>query len=207
MRHSRRCVLGGLLCVVVGLSAGCSGTSSGGAPGRTGTVTGTSPSTAVASGEGTDARAQAEAFRRFFATDRDWLAHGLGGPNFGGRVYCAVDVLGRSSDARRAYLWLFCQELYLSGGEVQEGTGVSAPVLVTVSVSGSGAGTTVTSWRMPRDGAGYTADIRAMFPAAIAERAVAQDVRPSPSPEQLKALAARELRTAAAGSPASGSTP
>lgn len=105
-----------------------------------------------------------------------------------------------SADVHSAYVWVLCQELYLSGGTVMEGTGVSVPVLVTMS--GSGPSTTVTSWRMPRDGSAYAGDIRAMFPAAVAARALAQDVHPSPSLDQMKAVAARDLRTAATTSPA-----
>lgn len=192
MRATRQCVLSGLACVLTGLLAGCAGASSSGDSARTGTADRTDPGTSGASED--QSYTQAEALRRFFSTDRDWLARGLAGPNFGGRPYCGVDVLGMSADARRAYVWVFCQELYLSAGQVQEGTGVSVPVLVTIS--GSGAGTLVMSWRMPRDGSAYPSDIKAMFPAAVASRALAHDVHPSPSQKQLKAIASRELRTA-----------
>lgn len=204
VQTARQRVLGSLLCVVAGLSAGCAGASpsggsapngSGGATNLGTWVTGTSVTGTSATGtsatQGDRAGMPAEVFRRFFSTDRDWLARGLGGPSFGGRPYCGVDVLGTSADARHAYVWVVRQEFYLSGGQVKEGTAVSAPVLVTVS--GSRDGTTVTSWRMPQDGSAWAGDAKVMFPAAVAARALAQDVHPSPSLEQLKVVADRDL--------------
>jgi hypothetical protein len=104
--------------------------------------------------------------QHFFESDRDWLSRGLGGPNFGGRVYCAVDLLGQSSDGRDVYVWTLCQEFYGTTSTVELGTGVSAPVLL--HVTGSGPHIVVTSWRMPGDGEGYAHDVATMFPASVA---------------------------------------
>jgi hypothetical protein len=106
--------------------------------------------------------------QHFFESDRDWLTRGLGGPNFGGRVYCAVDLLGQSSDGRDVYVWTLCEEFYGTKSNVEQGTGVSAPVLLRVT--GSGPHLVITSWRMSGDGAAYAHDIATMFPASVARR-------------------------------------
>jgi lysozyme len=161
--------------VVLLFAAGCTG--------------GSSPAGPTSSTSTPDPRAQS--LIRFLQTDPDWLRRGVGGPNFGGRVYCGVDLLGASHDGARLYLGVHCLEFYRRYGVVTEGAGTAVPVLA--SVTGTGAATSVTSWRVPQDGSGYGDDVRAMFPAAVAERALDQDVHPVPSPEALKAAAARDL--------------
>lgn len=81
------------------------------------------------------------ALQHFFESDRDWLSRGLGGPNFGGRVYCAVDLLGQSPDGRELYVWTLCQEFYGTKSNVERGTGVSAPLRTTASAAVSDAAT------------------------------------------------------------------
>ena len=115
-----------------------------------------------------DLSTEAGVLQHFFESDRDWLSRGLFGPNFGGRVYCAVDLLGQSADGRDVYVWTLCQEFYGTKSTVEQGTGVSAPVLL--HVNGSGPDLVVTSWRMPGDGAAYVHDIATMFPASVARR-------------------------------------
>jgi hypothetical protein len=115
-----------------------------------------------------DLSTQAGVLQHFFESDRDWLNRGLGGPNFGGRVYCAVDLLGQSSDGGDVYVWALCEEFYGTKSNVEQGTGVSAPVLL--HVNGSGPHIVVTSWQMPGDGAAYAHDIATMFPASVARR-------------------------------------
>jgi hypothetical protein len=115
-----------------------------------------------------DLTTEAGVLQHFFESDRDWLSRGLGGPNFGGRVYCAVDLLGQSPDGCDVYVWTLCQEFYGTKSTVELGTGVSAPVLL--HVNGSGPHMVLTSWRMPGDGAVYARDIATMFPASVARR-------------------------------------
>ncbi len=115
-----------------------------------------------------DLSTEAGVLRHFFESDSGWLGHGLGGPSFGGRVYCAVDILGQSAVAAAVYVWTTCQEFYGTKSNVEQGTGVSAPVLL--HVQGSGPKLRVTSWKMPGDGAMYQRDIDQMFPPAIAGR-------------------------------------
>ncbi|HEY3926175.1 MAG TPA: hypothetical protein VGL75_16555 [Acidothermaceae bacterium] len=128
--------------------------------------------------------------QHFFESDRDWLHRGLGGPNFGGRVYCSVDILGQSSDGRDVYVWTLCEEFYGTKSNVEPGTGVSVPVLL--QVNGSGPHTVVTTWRVPGDGAAYAHDIATMFPASVAERIV--QGTPDPGAEtRLKQRATADL--------------
>lgn len=115
-----------------------------------------------------DLSTEAGVLQHFFESDGDWLSRGLFGPNFGGRVYCAVDLLGQSADGRDVYVWTLCQEFYGTKSKVEQGTGVSVPVLL--HVNGSGPRLVVASWRIPGDGAAYVHDIATMFPAAIARR-------------------------------------
>ncbi len=177
---------GGFAALALAVSAGVAGALEGGA----------------SAGAGDD-QPRVESLRRFFMSDGDWLSRGLGGPNFGGRVYCGLSVLGSSPDQRRLYLWVYCQEFYRTTGAeteeehgaatnpVAEGTGLSAPVLAVVS--GRGAQTVVEEWRLPGDGAAYAPTLRAMFPEELLEEALAGDPALVPAPDQLRAQAVREL--------------
>jgi hypothetical protein len=150
-----------------------------------------------------DPQARDEALRRYFMSDDDWLRRGVGGPNFGGRVYCGLSVLGSSPDERRLYLWVHCQEYYAAEGAevgemrgsalggVAEGTGSSAPVLAVVS--GRGAQTVVEEWRRPGDGASYEPTLRAMFPEHLLTKVFDGEPDLVPTPEELRAQAVREL--------------
>lgn len=124
-----------------------------------------------------DLSSEAGVLQHFFESDRDWLSRGLFGPNFGGRVYCAVDLLGQSPDGRDLYVWTLCQEFYGTKSNVEQGTGVSTPVLLRVN--GNGQHVVVTSWRMPGDGSAYAHDIATMFPASVARHVM--DGTPDPA--------------------------
>lgn len=196
MRSLAAWTAGGFAALALASAAGA------GAPGSAESAVSASESASVPA-DAADHRARDDALRRYFMSDDDWLRRGVGGPSFGGRVYCGLSVLGSSPDQSRLYLWVHCQEYYAAEGAevgeargpavggVAEGTGVSAPVLAVVS--GRGAVTVVQTWRMPADGAAYAPTLRAMFPEELLEEALAGDSEVVPAPEELRARAVRAL--------------
>jgi hypothetical protein len=113
---------------------------------------------------------------------------------FGGSVYCGVDVMGRSSDRRYAYVWALCEEFYRQAGKVLPGSGIAAPVLFDTRAS------TLT---LPGDGTQYGPDVRRLFPPAIATAMLANQVQPDQNDAALTARAERDLL----GVPPATSTP
>lgn len=103
---------------------------------------------------------------------------------FGGTVYCGVDVMGRSSDRRYAYVWALCEEFYRQGGKVLPGSGIAGPVLFDTRAS------TLT---LPGDGTQYGPDVRRLFPPAIATAMLANQVQPDQNDAALTARAERDL--------------
>ncbi|MBI1758542.1 MAG: hypothetical protein HYR62_04875 [Actinobacteria bacterium] len=149
--------------------------------GRTGRPSGPTPAD----------QAQVEAVRRFVQTDSRWLATGIAGPGFGGRIYCGVEMLGWSTDATELYAWIACDEYYAKDSLAEQGTGVTVPVRFTAH--GHGADTVVARWDLPGDGAAYTPMVRRLFPPEIANRIFTRPPAPDRSTEQLRSAAEADL--------------
>lgn len=82
-------------------------------------------------------------------------------PWVGSRVYCGLNVLGRSADRTVDYLWVSCQQYYVKYGNLNTGAAISAPAVLDLATS------TLT---VVNSGDLYPATVREKFPAAIAER-------------------------------------
>ncbi|BEP15601.1 hypothetical protein acdb102_39120 [Acidothermaceae bacterium B102] len=84
---------------------------------------------------------------------------GVSFAGYGGRVYCGLQVLDQS--AHQADLAAFCQEFYLKGTVLTEGSGSFVPARLTFT--GAGAATRVNAIAVPRDGHPLLADLKKLF--------------------------------------------
>lgn len=114
-------------------------------------------------------------------------------PSFGGRVYCGIATLARSSDGTKLYDWFYCQEFYDASGTLGRGSAVSGPILLRIE--GSGAQSKVVAWQVPRNGSQYEHDVRLLFPPDVAEKILTTNgaVEVTPSEAQLVAEARTDL--------------
>ena len=91
-----------------------------------------------------------------------YLEANVGIASFGGQVFCAHEVLDAQQSAdRQLFLWALCLEYKLEQGVLQPGSGVSGPVMLQLEEQGE---LNIVSFSVPRDGAYYGPDIRAIFP-------------------------------------------
>lgn len=86
---------------------------------------------------------------------------------FGGKTYAAYEVLGTEAQANteQLYLWVLCQEFYQKNGKLEQGTGSSSPVRLTIARSPQEFN--ILSHQQPRSGALYTEDLQKIFPERI----------------------------------------
>jgi hypothetical protein len=89
-----------------------------------------------------------------------YLAGKIGSASFGGRVFCAHQLLG--SDADHLYLLALCEEYYPKDGMLELGTGISVPVVLVLGHSDGRD--SITGHVLPVDGEGYGSSIKANFP-------------------------------------------
>lgn len=92
-----------------------------------------------------------------------YLVEQVGISGFDGEIFCAFDYLesARETD-QEIYIWALCQEYYLEGTSLREGSGISLPVaLQTHRVDGQ---TEIIGCQIPRDGSYYGSDVKEIFP-------------------------------------------
>jgi hypothetical protein len=92
------------------------------------------------------------------------LVENIISPAFGGKVFCAYDLLNLTEKKERmhVYVWAMCEEYYLDNGTLTMGTGASLPVAVHLSYSGSIY--LLESKQIPSDGTFYGSSLRDIFP-------------------------------------------
>ncbi len=92
-----------------------------------------------------------------------YLVEEVGINGFGGEVFCAFEYLDSNKDADgNIFIWALCQEYYLAGDSITEGSGTSLPVaLQTQSANGQ---VVIIGHRVPGDGSYYGPDVREIFP-------------------------------------------
>ena len=68
-----------------------------------------------------------------------YLVERVGEASFGGQVFCAYEPLADSREVGGhvdVYLWVLCQEYYLSGQALEAGTGSSLPIALSLEANG-----------------------------------------------------------------------
>jgi hypothetical protein len=83
-------------------------------------------------------------------------------PNFDGKIFSAHEILVTNEEKGEIYLWALIEEYYKEGTEVEQGSGMSVPMVLKVDHSGDSL--KVISHTLPRDGSYYADDVKDMFP-------------------------------------------
>jgi hypothetical protein len=93
-----------------------------------------------------------------------YLASNVGTASFGGKVFCAHEVLDVESKGERVneYVFAVCQEYGVSDGSLREGTGVGIPV--AVEMERRGRAFQVVAHQVPGDSPRYAGDVKRIFP-------------------------------------------
>lgn len=91
-------------------------------------------------------------------------------PNFGGEVFSAYEILDSDRKKGELYIWALIQEYYKEGTGIEQGTGMSVPMVLKIERTGDSL--TVLSHTLPRDGSFYAEDIKDMFPYFAGRKAI-----------------------------------
>lgn len=91
-------------------------------------------------------------------------------PNFGGENISAFEILASNRKKGELYIWAYIQEYYKKGEGIEEGTGMSVPMVLKLDQSGKSF--KVRSHTMPRDGSFYADDIKNLFPKLAEKKAL-----------------------------------
>jgi hypothetical protein len=105
----------------------------------------------------------------YLATVDSHLVENIGQASFGGKVFCAYDVLAvdMQVDSANVYVWVMCLEYYPDDGRLVMGTGSSLPVALYMQKSDGQY--EVTRQAIPRDGTEYWASVQSIFPIEAIE--------------------------------------
>lgn len=141
---------------------------------------------------------QEDALRNWLETDAAARDSGIVWSNDGYPVYCGLDVLGSSSDARYVYAVGACTEFAYRDGQAEVVSGFGA-LPMRFTVTGAGAGTRVVDVEEAPPGAATTGWIRDTFPAAIVEKAAAVGSRASDGWPEMQQRAIADAERAHAG--------
>jgi hypothetical protein len=91
-------------------------------------------------------------------------------PNFGGEIFSAYEILGSDENKGELYLWALIQEYYKEGTGVEQGTGMSVPMVLKIDQSKDSF--KVISHTLPRDGSLYAEEIKNLFPYLAGRKAL-----------------------------------
>lgn len=87
-------------------------------------------------------------------------------PGFGGTVFSAYEILKKTDD--KIFLWAYLQEYYKKDNKLQQGSGWSVPV--ALSVENTTDGLKINNHEVPHDGESYANDIKRIFPDDIQQK-------------------------------------
>ncbi len=105
----------------------------------------------------------------YLAPVESYLIENIGEASFGGKVFCAYDVLGADlrSGSADVFVWALCAEYFLDNGALTMGTACSLPVALHMEeVDGLFQ---VTSYEIPGNGTDYSPSIQRIFPTEAIE--------------------------------------
>lgn len=99
-----------------------------------------------------------------------YLTERVGDAYFGGKDFCAYDVLGADmrSDTADIYVWALCGEYYLDKNVLTLGTASSLPV--ALHLMRENGRYVVTGHELPREGTDYGPSIQEIFPTDAIEK-------------------------------------
>lgn len=93
-----------------------------------------------------------------------YLVENIGETSFGGKTFCAYDVLDMEirADGADVYVWALCGEYYLENNVPTLGTAGSLPVALHLQKSGEQV--RLASYEIPLSGGDYGPSIQDIFP-------------------------------------------
>jgi hypothetical protein len=91
-------------------------------------------------------------------------------PNFGGEIFSAYEILESDENKGELYLWALIQEYYKEGTGIEQGTGMSVPMVLKIDQNKDSF--KVISHTLPRDGSLYAEDIKNLFPYLAGRKAL-----------------------------------
>ncbi len=101
-------------------------------------------------------------------TINDYLKSKVAIKGFDGNVYCAYEILAETgAHPDTLYLLALCQEYYEKQQTKYPGTGVIVPIALQLKWVGDSF--TIVKHQTPKLGSDYAADVRSIFPSAIAQ--------------------------------------
>jgi hypothetical protein len=96
----------------------------------------------------------------------NFLQNHVGVQSHSGIVFCAFEILSTDSVNHDViYLWSLCQEYYESDQVLKTGSGISVPVALSSSRKNNTL--KIDSYRIPRAGNDYQADLADIFPQEL----------------------------------------
>ncbi|MDE5416124.1 hypothetical protein [Alkalihalobacterium chitinilyticum] len=95
-------------------------------------------------------------------------------PNFGGEMFTTYEILGTDLNASEVYLWALIEEYYQEGGNLEQGTGMSVPMVLHAEKNTQSF--KILKHTLPGDGSNYIDDIKTMFPSKLHNKIVDYDV-------------------------------
>ncbi len=95
-----------------------------------------------------------------------YLSEEVMNTNFGGEIFVSYEILETDKNEGEIYLWALIQEYYEKGGALEEGSGMSVPIVLSVNVHNNDS-LEILSHSLPRDGSYHSEDIKEMFPKKI----------------------------------------
>ena len=118
----------------------------------------------------------------------DYLREKIAISSFGDRTFCSFEVLGDDKTEKNItlYLWTLCSELYVANGKIEEGGGVSEPLVLVLEKDGNGY--KVAEHKEPESGAKYAQSAQALFPEKYYPEVLPSQALPQKVNERQKLL-------------------
>ncbi len=89
---------------------------------------------------------------------------------FDGNVYSVFEILHADKKAGEIYVWALIQEYYKTETDLENGTGMSVPMVLHVEKNGEDL--QILGHTLPRDGSYYSGDIKVLFPKSIQSKII-----------------------------------
>ena len=89
-------------------------------------------------------------------------------------MFTTYEILGTDLNAAEVYLWALIEEYYQEGGNLEQGTGMSVPMVLHAEKNTQSF--KILKHTLPGDGSNYIDDIKTMFPSKLHNKIVDYDV-------------------------------
>ncbi|MCK4663988.1 MAG: hypothetical protein KAT68_14060 [Bacteroidales bacterium] len=115
-------------------------------------------------------------FKEIQAICEQYIENNIATTEYNGTAFCSCELMG--IDNNNIYLWIYCEEYYLKDNLLEKGSGLFEPISLEMDKNNK-----VINYSLPREGMGYTNDLKIIFPKCIIE---SEDLIGNPSEEFTK---------------------